>query len=263
VSSPVALILVVAAIQLAGCAGSSGGPDSREDTGAIIGEVGAPRERARAHTELAAAYYGRGNSGVALEELRLALAADSNYAPAYNLLGLVHMDLRENDKAEDAFERSLRINPSDPDANHNFGLFLCQTGHEEQSIKYFLAAIRNPLYGLPQKSYTVAASCALKKGNEKDALDFLDRALRLDPTYLPALINLAQLRYRRGELEDARKLVVRYNKLIDPTAESLWLGLRIERKLGDHSAERNYATELRRRFAGSKEYQELQKGSFE
>jgi len=39
--------------------------------------------------------------------------------------------------------------------------------------------------------------------------------------------------------------------------------LRIERKLGDRGAERTYATELRRRFAGSKEYQQLQKGSFE
>jgi type IV pilus assembly protein PilF len=130
-------------------------------------------------------------------------------------------------------------------------------------MRYFLNAVRNPLYNQPQKSYTVAATCALKQGNQRDALDFLNRSLRLDPNYVPALIAMAQLRYRQGDLQEARRLVGRYNKLVDPTAESLWLALRIERKLGDPGAERAYAIQLRRRFAGSKEFQEMQKGSFE
>jgi type IV pilus assembly protein PilF len=43
----------------------------------------------------------------------------------------------------------------------------------------------------------------------------------------------------------------------------LWLALRIERTLGDSSTVTSYANQLRRRFPGSKEYQELQKGRFE
>jgi len=109
----------------------------------------------------------------------------------------------------------------------------------------------------------MAATCALRKGNEKDAYEYLERALRLDQNYYPALINLAQLKYRRGELDIARNLVARYNKLAEPTSESLWLALRIERKLGDSSASTNYANQLRRRFPGSKEYQEMQKGKFD
>jgi type IV pilus assembly protein PilF len=252
--------VALAAALLSACAGT-GAPE--RDTGPVISEVGTPRERARAHTELAAAYFGRGNLGVALEEVRLALKADTGYAPAYNLLGLVRMDLRENEKAQDAFERALRINPGDPDTNHNYGWFLCQTGHEEEGVRHFLNAVRNPLYALPQKTYALAAACVLRKNNEKDALDFYDRSLRLDPTYPPALIGLAQLRYRRGELRDARALIGRYNKSVEPTAESLWLGLRVERKLGDRAAEGSYATQLRRRFAGSREYQDMQKGRYE
>ncbi len=258
-------VVLLGAVMLAGCAGpgrlTAGGTQS--DAGPVIGEVGPARERARAHTELASAYYRRGNMGVALEEARLALAADSGYAPAYNLLGLVHMDLRENDQAQEAFERALRLNSNDPDTNHNFGWFLCQTGREEEGIRHFLAAVRNPLYGQPQKTYALAASCALQKNNQRDALEFLDRSLRLDPNYPPALISLAQLKYRRGELDEARRLVARYNKQVEPTAESLWLAVRIERRLGDRGAEIGYATQLRRRFAGSREYQKMQKGDFE
>ena len=248
-----------------GCAGGplSGDIPGGTDSGPVIGEKAGVRERARVHTELAGAYYQRGNLGVALAEARIAVAADSSYAPAYGMLALVYGDLRENDLAEEAFERSLRLNPNDPDANHNFAWFLCENKREEESIRYFLMAIRHPLYATPQKSYVMAAVCALRKNNERDAHEYLERALRLDANYHPALINLAQIKYRRGDLAAARDLVGRYNKLAEPTAESLWLALRIERRLGDSSTVTSFANQLRRRFPGSKEYEELQKGRFE
>ena len=250
---------------LAGCSSTSlpGNVPGEAEGGAIIGEQASPRERARIHTELAGSYYQRGNLGVALAEARIAVAADSGYAPAYSLLGLVYSDLKESTQAEEAFQRSLRINPNDPDANHNYAWFLCENKREEESIRYFLMAVRYPLYATPQKSYAMAATCALRKGNDKDAYEYFERALKLDPNYYPALIGLAHLKYRRGELADARNLVGRYNKLAEPTSESLWLAVRIERKLGDSSASSSYANQLRRRFPGSKEYQDLQKGRFD
>lgn len=261
---------VVAVLLLAACAGTPQGSDGLErtidtqaDTGGLIAEQGPPRERARIHTELAGAYYERGNLAVALEELRIAIAADPGYAPAYNVLALVHADLRENDQAQANFERALRLNASDPDVNHNYGWFLCRTNREEQSLRYFLAAVRNPLYATPQKSYTLAAGCAMRKNLDADAQDFYERALRLDANYPSAVIGLAQLRYKRGQYADSRALVGRYNKLVEPTAESLWLALRVERRLGDRNAESIYAAQLRRQFAGSPEHQELMKGQYD
>ena len=257
--------LAAALAALCGCQSNPlpGGVPAEADTGAVIAEVASSRERARIHTELAGSYYQRGNLGVALSEARIAVRADSGYAPAYNLLGLVYSDLREKDLAEEAFQRSLRINPNDPDANHNYAWFLCENKREEESIRYFLLAVRYPLYATPQKSYTMAATCALRTNNEKDAYEYLERALKLDPNYYPALIGLAQIKYRRGELDAARALVGRYNKLAEPTPESLWLATRIERKLGDSAMSTSYANQLRRRFPGSKENQELQKGRFD
>jgi type IV pilus assembly protein PilF len=250
---------------LSGCSGGllSGDLPGGTDSGPVIGEKAGARERARIHTELAGAYYQRGNLGVALSEARIAVDADSSYAPAYSMLAVVYGDLKETDLAEDAYQRALRINPNDPDVNHNYAWFLCENKREAESIRYFLIAIRHPLYATPQKSYVMAAVCSLRIKNERDAEEFLERALRLDPNYYPALINLAQIKYRRGELDAARGLVGRYNKLAEPTAESLWLALRIERRRGDPSAVTAYANQLRRRFPGSKEYEELQRGRFE
>lgn len=246
-------------ILLAGCASK---PDVPE-TGAIVGEVGDPRNRARVHTELAAAYYERGNMAVALEELRLATQADSSYAMAHTMFGVVYADLRERGKAEDSFSRALRLSPNDPDINHHYGWFLCQGGREKESIGYFLTAIRNPLYTVPSRSYTAAGVCSLRVKNTKDAEEFFVRALKLDSDDPSALLQLGEIRYRQGNMEDARKLVSRHLKLVSPSPESLWLAVRIERKSGARMAEQSYANQLRRRFPGSPEYQALQRGHFD
>ena len=264
------ILLVPAMIALSACTGTQprgNEPvrsfDQQADTGAIISEQGPPRERARIHTDLAAAYYERGNLAVSLEELRIAIEADPGYASAYNVLGLVHADLRENEQAQASFERALRISPTDADTNHNYAWFLCQTDREEQSLRYFLAAVRNPLYTTPQKSYFLAATCAARKSKYQEAQDYYERAIKLDPNYAAAILGLSQLKYRRGDLVDSGSLLVRYNRLVEPTAESLWLALRIERKLGDKAAESSFAQQLRRQFPGTPEFQKLVKGQFD
>jgi type IV pilus assembly protein PilF len=252
--------IFLALLLLAGCAGD---PGPTRESGQIVGEVGEPRNRARLHTELAALYFGRGNMNVALEELRTAVRADSNYAPAHSMFGLVYMELKENRLAEDSFERALRLSPNEPDINHNYGWFLCQNKREEESIRYFLQAIRNPLYPTPWRSYSAAGQCSMRIDKPKDAEEFFLRALRQEPDEPASLLQLGQIRYRQGNLEEARKLVSRYNKLVTPGPESLWLALRIERKLGQRVAERNFATELRRRYPDSPEAQALKRNTFD
>ena len=253
-------LLAFGLLLLAGCAGT---PAPEHDTGTIIGEVGDPRNRAKLHTELASMYYSNGNLGVALEELRAAAAADTNYAPAHGMYGLVYMQMKDQTRAEASFERALRLSPNDADINHNYGWFLCQTGREPESVKYFLQAIRNPLYATPWRSYSAAGVCSLKLKQFKDAEAFFERALKFEPDEPAALVGLGLIRYRQGNIGEARKLVSRYNKLVTPTSESLWLALRIERRLGERVQEQAFANQLRRRYPESPEYQALQRGQFD
>jgi type IV pilus assembly protein PilF len=265
-ASLVAPAALLAALVLAGCGAMPQGGGATEpvvESASIAGDVGDPRNRAKVHAELAALYYGRGNMAVALEELRVAAAADPNYPLTYSMFGLVYMELREHQLAQTNFERGLRLSPTDPDINHNYGWFLCQTGHETESIKYFLQAVRNPLYPAPWRSYSAAGICSMRTNNLKEAEDFFQRALRQEPDDPPSLLQLGQIRYRQGGLEEARKLVGRYNRIVEPTPESLWLALRVEHKLGERVAEASLGNQLRRRFANSREYQQLQRGEYD
>ncbi len=261
--SKVLLALVLPAI-LAGCAATSGPtePEIAQGQNTSLDQTEG-RTRARANTELASLYYERGNLGVALEVLRTATLSDTTYAPAHGMLGLVYMDLKENQLAQASFERALRYAPNDPDINHNYGWVLCQVGREPESARYFLQAVRNPLYATPWKSYSAAGQCALQKDNFKDAEDYFGRALKLDPDEPNSLLKMAVIKYRTGDVPEARRLVARYTRIVEPTAEGLWLGIRIERKLGDKSTENSYANQLRRRFPSSREYQQMQRGEYD
>lgn len=223
------------------------------------------RTRAKVHTELGALYFQAGNLGVALDELRIALTVDSSYYPAYSVRGLVHSSLKEYGKAEEDFRRALDIAPNDPEVNNNYGWYLCETGKERQSIAYFLNALKSPLYETPDRAYTNAGTCALKAGDLEGAQNYLLKALQMardDAT--PARLQLAKLFYRRGILEEARIYLTDALKMMEPpSAEALWLGLRIERKQGNRAAEAGYASQLRSRYPSSPEYQEFLKGNFE
>ncbi len=214
------------------------------------------RASAKVHTELAGMYYERAKMGIALGEIDIALQADSNYAPAYYMRGLIHMDLHEDKEAERDFQQSLRLDKTDPKAHYNYGWFLCQRGKEKESIPYFMAALKNPLYETPELAYLNAGLCSRKAGNSKDAEEFLQRALQVRPGLPQALLGMAEVSFGNGDYAAAKKYFAKFSEKSDSlTAEQLWLAVRIERKAGNRGAETNFGIQLRKRFPDARETQ--------
>ncbi|MDE2600603.1 MAG: type IV pilus biogenesis/stability protein PilW [Rhodocyclaceae bacterium] len=245
--------------------GGSGGDGSSVAVQAVSQQPPQTEERRRAkvHTDLGSLYAQDGRFAVALEEARIAQSADSGYAPAYNLQGLVHMLLGDKTQAEEAFRRALGLAPNDPEINNTYGWFLCQTGRPADSISHFRLAYRNTLYQTPTKPHTNAGICQLKLKNYASAEEHLNIALRLDPSNTQARYWLAEAFYQSGHLAEARQQVVDLGRMIDPTVEVAWLGARIERKLGDREAELKYTTLMRRKFQDTPQYQSMLQGQFE
>lgn len=227
--------------------------------------VSDPRSRAKIHTELGALYFQAGNPSAALEHLTLALDIDSRFHQANSVRGLVYASLREYAKAEADFSRALSRAPDDPEVNNNYGWFLCETGKEAQSIPYFLKALKDPLYETPDRAYTNAGTCALKIGDLDKAQGYLLQAVRLSRDgAMTARLALAGIFYKRGIFSESRVYLGDALRMMEPpTAEALWLGLRLERKLGNKGAEGGFAAQLRSRYPTSNEYQEFLKGNFE
>ena len=219
--------------------------------------------RAKAHTELASLYFQSNNLIVALEELTLAISINPNYAPAYSTRGLVLFYIKEFESARKDFQRAVQLDERDPEINNNYGWFLCHTGKQKESIAYFERAIRNPLYQTPEVAYLNAGACYIELGDLDSAEDYVRKSMRLAPDNPQTIFQLANVLYRRGNLDAARKYLTDLAQASDPGADVLWLLLRVERRLGNTSAEASLTAHLRRKFPDSPEYQALLKGAFE
>lgn len=242
-------VYLLTVLLLAGCAGGATKQPGNERA----------YNSAKVHTELAGLYYERIQMGIALSEIDMALQADPNYAPAFNVRGLIHMSLREDAEAEADFLQSLRLDKTDSEAHNNYGWFLCQRGKEQESIAHFIAAVKNPLYTTPERAYLNAGLCFQKAGKQTDAEDFLLRALRLQPDLSQALLAMAEIKFAEGDYLAASKyFAAQKNEHL--TAAQLWLAVRIERRAGNRDAEASYVLQLRQRYPDARETQLMMRG---
>jgi len=221
-------------------------------------------QRAKIHTELGVSYYQHGQLGVALEELNTAVSADRSYAPAYDALALVYMELKEDDQAEGNFRQALKLNPNSSETKNNYGLFLCQRGKEKEGLRQFLDALKNPLYTTPDVAYKNAGMCARRGGDIKGAESYFQRAVKLNPRQTQALYGLAETNFAHDDYPAAKEYLSRYVALVEnPGPEALWLGARIEHRLGDRTALAAFGSQLRRRYPSSPETKAYLDGRFQ
>jgi len=253
-------LLAAALLLLGGCAAQPGGGGLEPSATPADSDA---RARAKVFTELATAYYARASYKVALEELRKAILIDNRYGPAYNVFGLIYMELAEDKLAEENFRRALELDRTDSEARNNYGWFLCSRGRYDEGLEQFSAALRNPLYAQPELAMANAGECAERKGDLALAEANFGKSLKLQPDNPNPVLRMAALRFRQDRLPDAQRLLARYEELSPPTAASLWLGVRVERKLGDRAQEAAYGLQLRKRFPNSSEAGLLQSGQYE
>ncbi|MEY4979711.1 MAG: type pilus biosis/stability protein PilW [Pseudomonadota bacterium] len=254
------LLSLFAQFSLSGCAGQTTATRSSD----LLTESDEPdaRKRARLRLELAGGYFEQGQTEVALDEIKQSLAADPRYGPAYVLRGLVYMRMNDNRQAEDSFQRALQINPRDTDALHNYGWFACQQGRHTEALELFGRALSNPTYGGQAKTYMTQGICQLRMGQLAQAETSFARTYELDPSNPVAGYNLAALLFRRGEHVKAQFYIRRLNNSELSNAETLWLGIRLERQLGNHEVVQQLAQQLGRRYPQSREWDLYQRGAF-
>lgn len=215
--------------------------------------------RARSHTDLGAAYYQQGKLEIALDEFNRAVEIDPTYAQAYNGLGLVYAALNEDAKADANFKKAIQVQPSSSESHNNYGSFLCAHKRYDESITQFLEAVKNPLYSTPNLAYANAGICSARKNDTKNAEVYLNKALQIEPLTYSAAYQLADIQFKRGDVTTAQKTL--QNTLIgSPSPETLWLGIRIARVLGDKDAEASYALQLRQQYPNTEQTRLLLSG---
>lgn len=203
------------------------------------------------NVRLAAAYIREGRLELALDKLQRALIVDPNLPSAHYTAGVVYARLGEPEKAEAHYRHALRLDPGNSKAHTNYGTFLCENNRGQEAEIEFLAALANPRYRSPELAYSNAGQCAMRFGDDDKADVYLRKALEIAPSLPPALIGMSELSLRAGRHMSARAYLERYLQTSRQTAASLWLGIQIERVLGDKNMASSYAMLLKSKYPDS------------
>ena len=256
------LLIVLATALLAACAGTtapSGDREIRTDSD----QTDADR-KAAIRLELAQGYFSRGQFNTALDELKLAQQAKPDMREVVNLRGLIYGAMGEHQLAEEAFRRALVVYPNDSDTLHNYGWFMCQQQRWQTADSVFDQALAVSTYRAPARTLLAKGVCEARAGRLLVAEKTLTRAFELDPGNPAIAMNLSEVLYRNRELDRARFYVKRVNSQPEQTnAQSLWLQLRIERKLGRPQNVDDLAMQMRRKFPQAPETQSLDAGRYD
>jgi type IV pilus assembly protein PilF len=207
-------------------------------------------------------YFEQGQTTVALDEVKQSLAIDPNYADAYNARGLIYMRLNDMRYAEESFQRALALNPNEPNILHNYGWLMCQQARYPEAVQAFSKAIANPTYGGRAKTWMTQGLCQVRAGQRTEAEYSLGKSFELDAGNPVTGYNLALLLYQRGDFTRAQFYIRRLNNGELANSETVWLGLKIERRLGNRAATEQLANQLRNRYPKSREYGLYQRGAF-
>jgi type IV pilus assembly protein PilF len=250
-------------LALGGCATTQGEPSTASANIVTPSDEPDVRRRARIRLELAVGYFEEGKTEIALDELKQVIAIDPSFADAYNLRGLIFMRLNDFRQAEDSFRRAVSLNPRDANIHHNFGWLQCQTARYDDSVRSFEMALTNPMYPDRAKTLMALGVCQARAGRTADAERNLARAYELDPANPITGYNLSNLLFRRGEFARAQFYIRRLNNSQLANAESLWLGIKVERRLNEREAMQQLGEQLRKRFPQSKERGLYDRGAFD
>ena len=232
---------------LTACAGNQPGPGEVRSLAA-----------AEANTRLGIEYLRRGEYESSRRRLEKALRQAPDYSGVHDAIAVLYEQVGLMKLAEKHYLKGLKLNPENASAQNNYGLFLCNAGRNAEAESSFRQAANHAFYPTPWVPLTNAGVCMLRVPDKDKAEEYLRLALKKQPEYAPALLQMGKINFADGNYLGTRGYLQRYQQVVEHTAESLWLAVRTEYALKDHRAWGNYALILKNVYPDSEQYVLLQ-----
>jgi type IV pilus assembly protein PilF len=216
-----------------------------------------PQRASQINLDLAVDYLRKGNLAQAKEKLDRALEQNPRNAAAHSVAGMLYNRLGDTNKADSHYQRAVSLDPENSEYKNNYAVYLCQHNRFDRGEKLALQAAGDLLYKTREVGFLNAGTCARNGGNIKRAEEHLRAAVKLRPRFGEALYQLAELEYQQKNYMSARGFLERYMEVGRTTPASLWLGVRIERGLGNTAVAQHYANRLKTEYPHANQTKEL------
>lgn len=207
------------------------------------------------YVELGLGYMNQGQMARAKSKLTHALKIGPELTETHSAMAHFLEKTGNIKDAEKEHRKALRLAKLCGAVQNNYGAFLCRQGRFKEADDAFQRALTDKEYARTAEINENAGICALKAQDLAAAASYLTTTLQQDPKRTNAMLELADLQLQQGNLAEARHYFVQYKQNADPTARSLWIGIRIAQKLNDQDSIASQALMLKNLFEDSREYQ--------
>jgi type IV pilus assembly protein PilF len=210
------------------------------------------------HLNLAMQYIGMNNRDLARIHLVKAekyfnssdKVAQSQFYNGYALLYQIELELV---LAEKYFRKALDGNAENSTARYNFASFLFNQERFEDALDQILIVTEDLNYQRRPQAFYIAGLLENKREQPDRALRFFIRATELSPLFRPPYIESAKIYMGQQNLVLAKKQLLEHVGLAGPTADNLWLSIRLETHLGNNELARIQGEKLKMLYPDSKE----------
>ena len=242
------VLVTLAVLSLAGCVTTeSGGFQDKKD----------PQKTLSYSIQAARNYIQQGNWEAAKRHLKTALEIDDRNADVHETMAQVFWNTGEFEQAELHFRRAISLDGKSSRVRNNYAAFLYQQKRYADAEVQLEKVADDLLYEKRSEAFVGLGRVRLKLKKYREAKDVLERARLMERNSMLAVFELAEAYYQLGEYSKSQELYDAYRQQLNAqTPGSLWLGIRLADKFGDHNAQASYALALKNLYPRSEEYLE-------
>lgn len=243
------LLILLASVLSTGCV-STTTQSSETITSNNLNRTQDPKEIARVRTTIASELIREHKLDDAKRQLEQALQADSRYAPAYDMMGILLQQEGSSinlQKADSYFQKAIGLDPNFVQARNNYGVYLAQQNRFTEAIQQFEIAGATLGYEGRASALENLGRTALKMNNETLAIQSFTKALNADRYSVVARSEMVDIFLKQGKINEASQLHNDLLKLLnehnlDP--RTLTQGIRLANMLGNKTQQQKMVQQL-------------------
>lgn len=172
----------------------------------------------------------------------------------HNALAILYKKTGDIELEEEHYKKAIRYDRESSTARNNYGAFLFRETRYKEALKHLEKAASDPSYDKRDLAYLNIGRCATKLQDYELAIDSFKKAVRLNKNLPRPYLELADIYFDQGNIEDANSVIKKYGAVARHTPRSLWLGIRIARLVDDKNALASYELALRNLYPDSPEF---------
>lgn len=211
------------------------------------------------HIKLALKYIGTNDRDLARVHLEKAARKKPRSAELYNAYALLYQIEQEFKLAEQHYKKALASDKSYTMARYNFAAFLFNQGRFSEARDEMEKVSQDLNYDRRPQAFYILGLAQNRLKERAAALESFEKATQLAAGFSPPYLEAAEIYFQQKDYALSRMALDRFKQMSEPTAQSLWLSVRLENHFGNRDNASSEGLKLKNLFPNSPENVQYQK----